>query len=162
MLAGLDLVDDGLGDFSLHKLIDPDGAGVVRHIKAHHPRLPPGQLPVLHIEHIPFNQDVAHVKIQLADGYRFFLSVNFAIDLPNPFLSPLGAWDGVPHQLAAHRLHLGEKVRLLFFLLPSSGRGRMLLCRCGRLLLPALSRVRRLRGRRRRWHSSRLFLRFLR
>ena len=62
--AGLNVVDDGLGLCGLHKLIDTDGTGIVRHIKADDPRAALFQFPVLHGEDLALDDHAEHVEIQ--------------------------------------------------------------------------------------------------
>ena len=68
--AGLHVVDDGLGLGSLHKLIDADGAGVVRHVEADDPRPALFELPVLHGEDLALDDHTEHIEIELVHPHR--------------------------------------------------------------------------------------------
>ncbi len=70
-LAGLlDGVDEWLGLIGLHKAVHADGAGVVRHIEIHDPRIALLELLVVHGEHAALDDDAADVAVlrQLAHG----------------------------------------------------------------------------------------------
>ena len=68
--AGLHVVDDGLGLGGLHKLIDADGAGVVRHVEADDPRTALLELPVLHGEDLALDDHAEHIEIELVHPHR--------------------------------------------------------------------------------------------
>ena len=63
----LDAVHQGLALLAGKKLVHPDGAGVVGHVKGHHPGPPLFQLPVVDGEDVPLHHHHAHVQLQLSD-----------------------------------------------------------------------------------------------
>ena len=106
-LALLHLADDGLGLLPLHKPGDPDGAGEVGDIEAHHPGLPPGKFPVLHVEHLALHHHAAHVQGQLPHGDGLLFPADLAVDLLDPLFSAAGGGGVRPQDLPAHGRHLG-------------------------------------------------------
>ena len=104
------LANDRFGLFPLHKPGDPDGAGQVGDIEAHHPGPAAGELPVLHIEDLALHQHAAHIQRQLVHGHRLLFPADLAVDLLNP-LFPLPGSRGIrAQQLAPHSRHLGLQI----------------------------------------------------
>ena len=112
-LALFHLFDDRLGLFRLHIFGNPDGAGEVGDVEAHRPGLPPGKLPVLHIEYLALHQYPAHVQCELTEGSRLFLGGDSSVNYLFALLFSAAASRGrgsLSHQLPAHRLHLRFQV----------------------------------------------------
>ena len=102
----LHLSDNGLGLLPLHKPGNPNGTGEVGDIKAHHPSLAAGELPVLYVEYLALHQHAAHVQRQFVHGYGLLLPADLAVYLFNPLISLSGRWGIRAQQFAPHRLHL--------------------------------------------------------
>ena len=113
VLADFDGLYDGLGNVSVEKLIDPDRAGVVGHVKADHPRFAPGQLAVFNVEHIAFDEHVSHIQHQIANGNRLLSGADFSVNLLDPNLFSVGSRRcrrGVWDHVFPHGLHFGKQV----------------------------------------------------
>ena len=121
-LAVFHLGDDGLGLLPLHEAGHPDGAGQIGDIKAHHPRLAAGQLPVLYIKYLALHQHAAHIQRQLAQGAGTFPAADFAVNLLYPLFSTAGTGGVRAHHLPAHSLHLGLQPLGLFLFGRCGGR----------------------------------------
>ena len=68
MLPLFDAVHQWLSFLAQKKFTHPDRAGIVGHVKGHHPRAPLFQLPVVDGEHVALHDDGAHVQLQRLHG----------------------------------------------------------------------------------------------
>ena len=95
----LDAVHQGLALVAGEELVDPDGAGIVGHVKGHHPGAPLFQLLVVHGEDVALHHHHAHVQLQLSHSHGR-LGDGLAEDglAPRFFPVPLGG-GGMGHVL---------------------------------------------------------------
>ena len=63
--GGFDLFQNGLCLVRLHELVHAHRAGVVRHIKAHHPRAALFQLPVVDRKDLALHAHAVHIEVQV-------------------------------------------------------------------------------------------------
>ena len=96
------------------KPVDPDGAGEIGDVHAHHQGVALGQLPVLHRKDLAGHAGRAHVQVHLLDGHRRFhkgLAKNHAGGLYGGFdrLGRLGRGPSRGGQMLAHLGHFLEQ-----------------------------------------------------
>ena len=82
-------VHQGLALLAWKKLVHPDGAGVVGHVKGHHPGPSLFQLPVVDGEDVPLHHHHAHVQLQLPMGVGALEMALPKMALPWGFFSAL-------------------------------------------------------------------------
>ena len=115
--AGLDALQDGLGLVRLHKLVDPDRAGVVGHIEADDPGVALLQLLVVDGEDLALDHHLEHIQLQVLEGRG--LAIEGAAE--NQVRIAVGGGDGMGRPAGGG---LGDRLdrQRLHRLLPQPGR----------------------------------------